>query len=220
MTNNTAAPKIRVVKKQVEGIRLSFGSLLLILCCTFLIILATFTQFNVNHFVIPSGVFSGEQLDIHDFIHTYKLIPQVPVIMFIGAFLGRKFGIMSALLYILLGLFVIPVFALGGGPKYLLEYSFGYILAYIPAIFFAGSILKSGFTNRNMLHASLVGVLTIHIIGVLYMLFIACLKHDGGAFMGGWIYSQSGIKILYDFIFSFASIFIAKYAKIILWFFM
>ena len=217
---NTAEPKIRVVKKQVEGIRLSFGSLLLILCCTFLIILATFTQFNVNHFVIPSGVFSGEQLDIHDFIHTYKLIPQVPVIMFIGAFLGRKFGIMSALLYILLGLFVIPVFALGGGPKYLLEYSFGYILAYIPAIFFAGSILKSGFTNRNMLHASLVGVLTIHIIGVLYMLFIACLKHDGGAFMGGWIYSQSGIKILYDFIFSFASIFIAKYAKIILWFFM
>ncbi len=217
---NTATPKIRVVKKQVEGIRLSFGSLLLILCCTFLIILATFTQFNVNHFVIPSGVFSGEQLDIHDFIHTYKLIPQVPVIMFIGAFLGRKFGIMSALLYILLGLFVIPVFALGGGPKYLLEYSFGYILAYIPAIFFAGSILKSGFTNRNMLHASLVGVLTIHIIGVLYMLFIACLKHDGGAFMGGWIYSQSGIKILYDFIFSFASIFIAKYAKIILWFFM
>lgn len=217
---NTATPKIRVVKKQVEGIRLSSGSLLLILCCTFLIILATFTQFNVNHFVIPSGVFSGEQLDIHDFIHTYKLIPQVPVIMFIGAFLGRKFGIMSALLYILLGLFVIPVFALGGGPKYLLEYSFGYILAYIPAIFFAGSILKSGFTNRNMLHASLVGVLTIHIIGVLYMLFIACLKHDGGAFMGGWIYSQSGIKILYDFIFSFASIFIAKYAKIILWFFM
>ena len=217
---NTATPKIRVVKKQVEGIRLSFGSLLLILCCTFLIILATFTQFNVNHFVIPSGVFSGEQLDIHDFIHTYKLIPQVPVIMFIGAFLGRKFGIMSALLYILLGLFVIPVFALGGGPKYLLEYSFGYILAYIPAIFFAGSILKSGFTNRNMLHASLVGVLTIHIIGVLYMLFIACLKHDGGAFMGGWIYSQSGIKILYDFIFSFASIFIAKYAKIILCFFM
>ena len=217
---NTATPKIRVVKKQVEGIRLSFGSLLLILCCTFLIILATFTQFNVNHFVIPSGVFSGEQLDIHDFIHTYKLIPQVPVIMFIGAFLGRKFGIMSALLYILLGLFVIPVFALGGGPKYLLEYSFGYILAYIPAIFFAGSILKSGFTNRNMLHASLVGVLTIHIIGVLYMLFIACLKHDGGAFMGGWIYSQSGIKILYDFIFSFASIFIAKYSKIILWFFM
>ena len=200
MTNNTAAPKIRVVKKQIEGIRLSFGSLLLILCCTFLLILATFS--------------------VQDFLHTYKLIPQVPVVMFIGAFLGRKFGITSVLLYILLGLFVIPVFALGGGPKYIFEYSFGYILAYIPAIFFAGSILKSGFSNRNILHAVLVGVLTIHIIGILYMLFIAGLKHDGWTFMSGWICSQSGAKIIYDLVFSFAAVFIAKYAKIILWFFM
>ena len=140
--------------------------------------------------------------------------------MFIGGLLGRKYGIMSVLIYILLGLFVIPVFALGGGPKYIFEYSFGYILAYIPAIFFAGSILKSGFTNRNIIHAVLVGVLTIHIIGILYMLFIAGIKHDGGAFMGGWILSQSGVKIIYDFIFSFAAVFVAKYAKIILWFFM
>lgn len=220
MTNNTAAPKIRVVKKQIEGIRLSFGSLLLILCCTFLLILATFTQFNVTHFILPSGLFSGEQLSVQDFLHTYKLIPQVPVVMFIGAFLGRKFGITSVLLYILLGLFVIPVFALGGGPKYIFEYSFGYILAYIPAIFFAGSILKSGFSNRNILHAVLVGVLTIHIIGILYMLFIAGLKHDGWTFMSGWICSQSGAKIIYDPVFSFAAVFIAKYAKIILWFFM
>lgn len=71
-----------------------------------------------------------------------------------------------------------------------------------------------------MLHAVLVGVLTIHLIGVLYMLFIAGLKHEGWAFMNGWIVAQSGIKIIYDFVFSFAMVFIAKYAKIILWFFM
>ena len=51
MTENTPKPRIRVIKKQIEGIRLSFGSILLILCCTFLIILSTFIQFNVNHFV-------------------------------------------------------------------------------------------------------------------------------------------------------------------------
>ena len=154
------------------------------------------------------------------YIHTYRLIPQVPVIMFIGAFLGRRYGIASILLYILLGLFIIPVFALGGGPKYIFEYSFGYILAYIPAVFFAGSILKSGYSNRNIIHAVLVGVLTIHLIGVLYMLFIAGLKHEGAEFITGWIVAQSGIKIIYDFIFSFAAVFFAKYAKIILWFFM
>ena len=216
----TSAPKIRVIKKQIEGIRLTFGSLLLILCCTFLLILSTFVQLDVTHFIIPKGLFSGADLKLSDFIHTYKLIPQVPVVMFVGAFLGRKYGIASILLYILLGLFIIPVFALGGGPKYIFEYGFGYILAYIPAVFFAGSILKSGFTNRNMLHAVLVGVLTIHLIGILYMLFIAGLKHEGAAFMWGWIFAQSGVKIIYDFIFSFAVVFAAKYAKIILWFFM
>ncbi len=217
---DTAAPRIRVIKKQIEGIRLTFGSLLLVLCCTFLIILSTFLQLNINHFTIPSGLFSGEHLVMSDYIHTYKLIPQVPVIMFVGAFLGRRYGIASILIYILLGLFAIPVFALGGGPKYVLEYGFGYILAYIPAVFFAGSILKSGYTNRNIFHAVLVGVLTIHLIGVLYMLFIAGLKHEGTEFMLGWIVAQSGIKIVYDFVFSFAAVFIARYAKIILWFFM
>ncbi len=215
-----SALKIRVIKKQIEGIRLTFGSLLLILCCTFMLILATFVQLDVTHFIIPKAIFSGADLKISDFIHTYKLIPQIPVVMFIGAFLGRKYGITSLLLYILLGLFIIPVFALGGGPKYVFEYGFGYILAYIPAVFFAGSILKSGFTNRNILHAVLVGVLTIHIIGVLYMLFIAGLKHEGTTFMWGWICAQSGVKIIYDFIFSFAAVFAAKYAKIVLWFFM
>ena len=215
-----AIPRLRVIKKQIEGIRLTFGSMLLMLCCTFLIILATFLQLNISHFTIPAGLFSGADLSVNDYIHTYKFIPQIPVIIFTGAFLGRRYGITSILLYILLGLFIIPVFALGGGPKYIFEYGFGYILAYIPAVFFAGSILKSGYTNRNMLHAVLVGVFTIHLIGILYMLFIAALKHEGWAFMSGWICAQSGIKIVYDFIFSFAAVFVAKYAKIILWFFM
>ncbi len=215
-----AKPRVRVIKKQIEGIRLSFGSILLMLCATFMLILSTFVQVNVSHFILPSGFFSGENLLLSDFIHTYKLIPQIPVVMFIGAFLGRKYGITSILLYILLGLFVIPVFALGGGPRYIFEYSFGYILAYIPAVFFAGSILKSGYTNRNIAQAVLVGVLTIHLVGILYMFFIASLKHEGWEFIRTWIVAQSGIKIVYDFVFSFIAVFIAKYAKIILWFYM
>lgn len=213
-------PRIRVIKKEIEGIRLSGGSILLMLCCTFLLIISTFVQVNINHFIIPSGLFNGEHLVMSDFIHTYKLIPQIPVVIFIGAFLGRKYGITSLLIYLLLGLFIIPVFALGGGPKYIFEYSFGYILAYIPAVFFAGSILKSGFTNRNIIQAVIVGVLTIHLIGTLYMLFIASIRHEGWAFMSGWITAQSGIKIIYDFVFSLIAVFIAKYAKIVLWFYM
>ena len=72
MTDTAAKPRIRVIKKQIEGIRLSFGSMLLILCCTFLLIIATFLQINITHFIIPSGIFSGEQLNVVDFIHTYR----------------------------------------------------------------------------------------------------------------------------------------------------
>lgn len=79
-------PRIRVIKKEIEGIRLSGGSILLMLCCTFLLIISTFVQVNINHFIIPSGLFNGEHLVMSDFIHTYKLIPQIPVVMFIGAF--------------------------------------------------------------------------------------------------------------------------------------
>lgn len=50
------------------------------------------------------------------------------------------------------------------------------------------------------------------------MLFIAGLRHEGSEFMLGWIAAQSGVKIIYDFVFSFAAVFVAKYAKIILWF--
>lgn len=210
----------KIIKRQVEGIRLSLGSILLVFACTFLIILATFIQFNVTHFILPSGLFHGEDLGFKDFLHTYKFIPQIPVVMFIGAFLGRKYGITSIVLYILLGLCTFPVFALGGGPRYILEYGFGYILAYIPAVFLAGSILKEGFTVKNMLKATFAGVLTIHLIGVLYMLFIAGIRHEGWVFIQGWIHAQSGVKIVYDIVFSFAGIFIAKYAKILTWFYM
>lgn len=212
--------EVKIVKKQVEGIRLTPGSILLILACTFLIILATFVQFNVTHFILPKELFQGENLVFKDFLYTYKFIPQIPVVMFVGAFLGRKYGLISILLYILLGLFIIPVFAIGGGPGYVIEYGFGYILAYIPAVFLADTILNNGFSAKNILKATLVGVLTIHLIGVLYMLFIASIKQEGLIFMQSWIYAQSGLKILYDIAFSFGALFITRYLKIILWFYM
>jgi len=209
--------KEKPLKNFLKNMEITFGVLLLIICCTFLIILSTFVQLDIIHFILPMEIFKGVKLNYSDFLYTYKIIPQIPVVMFVGAFLGRKYGITCIILYILLGLFVMPVFALGGGPHYVLEYGFGYILAYIPAVFFMSSILKSGFSNRNIIHSILVGVLTIHIIGILYMLFIAGLRHEGREFVIGWICAQSGAKIAYDMVLSFATVFLAKYLKVIAW---
>lgn len=208
---------------QNQPLKLNLGVLVLVGLCSFLIVIATFTQFDFNHFIIPLDAFSYLGNDFKNpsvmshFIKHYRYIPQIPVIMFIVALLGRRFSIASVLIYILVGLFLAPVFALGGGIDYVFQYGFGYILAYIPAAFFAGSILRSGLTYRNMAQATLVGVLTIHLVGILYMLFIATLQRETPSLIVGWISAQSGVKILYDLFFGFIAMIIAKLTKKVLW---
>lgn len=210
-------------KYQNQPLRFNLAVLTLIGICAFLIVIATFTQFDFNHFILPLDFFSYLDADFKNpsvtahFIKHYRYIPQLPAIMFIAALLGRRFGIASVLIYILVGLFFAPIFALGGGLGYVFQYGFGYIIAYIPAVFFAGSILKSGLTYRNMAQATLVGVLTIHIVGILYMLFIAALQKENSALILGWISAQSGSKIIYDLLFGFLAMIAAKFTKKALW---
>ncbi|CCY23429.1 bioY protein [Brachyspira sp. CAG:484] len=210
--------RVKTVKpKKRRGIRLGVGSLVLLIFCSFLIVIATFLQLDITHFIIPSKIFSGEPVTVNDFLYTYKYIPQVPAIMFITGLLGRRLGITSILLYIITGLFFIPVFALGGGWRYIFEFGFGYIAGYVIAAFVAGTMLKKGYSYKNTAKAVFAGVITIHVTGILYMMLLAFLKHMGWSFVGDWIVSQSGIKIIYDFVFSYLAVLVAKYARIILW---
>lgn len=209
---------------QNQPLNLNIATLVLMGICSFLIVIATFTQFDFYHIILPLDSFSYFGQNFKDpavythFLKHYRYIPQIPTIMFIIALLGRRFGIASISIYIIVGLFFAPVFALGGGISYVFEYGFGYILAYIPAAFFAGSILKSGLSYRNMTQATFVGVLTIHIIGILYMLFIATIQRENSALILGWITAQSGSKIIYDLFFSFLAMIIARFTKKTLWY--
>lgn len=208
---------------QNQPLKLNLSVLVLIGICSFLIVIATFTQFDFNHYVIPLDAFSYIGANFKDpsiashFIKHYRYIPQIPAILFIVTLLGRKFGMASVIIYIAVGLFLAPVFALGGGLDYVFQYGFGYILAYIPAVFFAGSILRSGLTYINMLQAAVVGTLIIHIFGIFYMLFVATLQRESLAMMAGWIAAQSGVKIIYDILFGFLAMILAKGVKKLLW---
>ena len=128
-------------KYKGEPIKITLGTLLLTALCILLLIVATFTQVTLKHLYIPMDAldFLGKDLSSMEilchFTKTYRYIPQIPTIFFIVALLGRKFGILAICGYIILGMFF-PIFALGGGLSYLFEYGFGYILAFIPAIFF------------------------------------------------------------------------------------
>ena len=130
--------------------------------------------------------------------------------------MGRKFGILSILCYIILGFFF-PIFALGGGISYLSEYGFGYILAFIPAVFFAGTLLKGKVDLLRIIMISALGVLAIHILGILYMLFVSTLRHAPMDMVASWIYTQSGVQIIYDIFFTFIAIYLGKQMRKILW---
>jgi len=205
-----------------EPIRVTLGTLIMTALCVLFIIIATFTQVTVTHPYFPSDTFlylsqenSGADIFRH-FLKSYDYIPQIPVIFFIVALMGRKFGILAIIIYIILGMFF-PIFALGGGVSYLFEYGFGYILAFLPAVFFAGTLLKGRTDYLRIPVLALFGVVTIHVLGILYMLFVSTVRHAPIELVTSWIASQSGVQMLYDIFFTIIAIILGKQARKLLW---
>lgn len=207
----------RILKKNNESIRFSLGALVLLLFCTFLLIISTFVTFDVYYPVIPTAQEGVNGLTLASFFKSFQIIPQVPAVILVGALLGRKFGVTSVIFYILTGLFLLPVFALGGGIGYFLQYGFGYILAYIPAVLVLGFMLKKGMNFKNIALGVLFAVLTIHLAGIVYMIVIALINGDGWHFIKGWIINQSGWKVVFDYILSFALVYSTKLLRPLLW---
>jgi biotin transport system substrate-specific component len=58
-----------------------------------------------------------------------------------GALLGPRFGPLSQGLYLFIGLTGLPVFSLGGGPGYIFQPTFGYLLGFPLASFVIGYLL-------------------------------------------------------------------------------
>ncbi len=205
-------PKIKRIEKN-KKVRIPLLNILLVIACVFFLILSTFVQLKLVHPIIPHDIFSNNELTKEDFWYTYFLIPQIPAVLFVTGLMGRKLGMTSIVFYILLGLFGLPIFALGGGLGYLMQYGFGYILAYIPAVCIVGSILKEDYSFKNILKSVLYGVLVIHLLGIFYMLFLVVIKHGGVEFIKGWVLTQSLLKIAYDYILSVLVVYLAKYGN-------
>ena len=205
-------------KYKGEPIKITLGTLILTAFCVLLLVMATFTQVTITHpnFSFDSLFSASNYASAGESLKTYRYIPQIPAVFFIVGLLGRKFGVFTICLYIILGMFF-PIFALGGGMKYLFEYGFGYILAFIPAIFFSGTLLKVKTDFLRIVLLSVLGVLAIHILGVLYMLFIATLRNAPMDLVSSWIGVQSGVQILYDMFFSVLAIYLGRISRKLLW---
>ena len=77
----------------------------------------------------------------------FPLVPltlQTPFVLAAGLLLGPRGGTLSMTLYLLMGLFGLPVFAGAGGPQVVLMPTFGFLLGFIACAGVAGWIAQRG----------------------------------------------------------------------------
>lgn len=91
----------------------------------------------------------------------------------LSAFLIGKHSAFAAFSYMSLGLIGLPIFSLGGGFNYILQPSFGYILAFIPSGYLMGKLTQSqNLSFFRYFMSALFGILLIYAIGILYFSLI------------------------------------------------
>ncbi len=89
-----------------------------------------------------------------------------------GSLLGSRKGAIGQFLFLFIGLTGIPVFAMGGGPGYILQPTFGYLAGFPVGAFVLGCWLeKSKMSNRLMrlYIAHLLALIVVFSIGVAYL---------------------------------------------------
>ena len=91
---------------------------------------------------------------------------QILTVWFVGIVLGPTFGLITLLIYLLLGIIGLPVIAGGGGIDYFKEPTFGYLLAFPGAAYLAGWFFEQ---NKKLL-AVVLPIAFIHLCGILYVL--------------------------------------------------
>jgi len=95
---------------------------------------------------------------------------QVPSIILMTLIFKGKIVVKAFTIYLLLGLFFIPVFHQGGSLGYLLTPNFGYLLGIYPLI----KIIDNSVNNHreiffyNFIKSGVLGIFSMHLVGIFY----------------------------------------------------
>ena len=87
-----------------------------------------------------------------------------------GMVLGPKRGATACLLYMAVGLIGLPIFTMGGGPAYVFQPTFGYILGFAAGAALTGIICEK-FSSEGFFKyfiAALSGIAVVYLIGIVY----------------------------------------------------
>ena len=139
--------------------------------------------------MIPSSIiFPQEDLSL-------SVIPlysnwQIQGLLLTSLLCGPKIGTISAISYLIIGLFYLPVFHGGGSVGYILTHEFGYLLGFIPAAWTSGFLAKKN-SKANLINYSLYTTLSLfilHFIGIIYLIF--------GKVFGNWSDNLSDLILI------------------------
>lgn len=114
------------------------------------------------------------KIDIPLPLYTMHFTLQWFFVLMAGFLLEEKLGSISVIVYLLIGLLGVPVFAAGGGFTYIFRPGFGFLLGFVPAAFLIGLISRKLKANSvwKMLIAAIVGELVYYAVGAVYFYLI------------------------------------------------
>lgn len=93
----------------------------------------------------------------------------VAAVILCGAILGKTYGTIGILVYILLGCFGVPVFSgFRGGLSVIAGYTGGYIVGYLFIAFIVGLVMEKSGKLRSFVLASVIGVALCYTFGTVW----------------------------------------------------
>ena len=119
-----------------------------------------------------------------------------------GLLLGRRLGATAVFVYVLLGLIGVPVFASGGGPGYVLQPTFGYLLGFIVQAWFCGwySRRLKEISMKSLLLVNVGGMAIVYLFGLSWFYVISNYVIDAPVSLW-WVVLYCGIlQVVPDFL--------------------
>ncbi|GAB6168898.1 biotin transporter BioY [Clostridium carnis] len=107
--------------------------------------------------------------------------------------LGAKRGALAQILYVAIGLIGLPVFTKGGGPQYIFQPTFGYLVGFIVGAYIIGKVTEriKKLNIKNLFMASVLGLVAIYVFGCVHMYVI--YNFYLGQAMGVWTAISVGV---------------------------
>ena len=103
---------------------------------------------------------------------------QIPTIILLTLIFHKKVVFRAFSIYIILGLFILPVFNQGGSLGYLLTPNFGYLLGFYPLIKMINNLNNKNKINvGNFLKNGFIAICAMHLTGTFYN-FIQIIFHS------------------------------------------